>query len=584
MSKQSPVEELLRQADQLISNQRPKAEVYAAMAESLGSAWKDINNLLEERRQILEMNVNYKRQEENCWKKIENLESLCLNATVPYEIETVKQLLTKLHSGKRAMLESLMATLQEGKFLHDKLNMLAKKGTLDSRPDNIKSNAEKAVSQVEHWLESLHDKRKQMETLWQTRKLQIEHCLGLAILASELLDVENVLKLKKEKLLKNDNLGDSKSTALILLDELMKILGDAQNLQEKTLKITNSTEKLAATSSGHFAGEEAISQSYAVLNECAEFLNCIDKREEILKKTVEFFNAADIAFNKLDSIENKMALSDLSDSSTVHSQIYSELIDAMEESTEPAILLGTEILNTVGHDTYGAIGVKNTLNELKSRRINLEGICTRRKEEKVQASQKFNEFLEKHNEIYSWLITTVESFLQSHQDMGTSLSASQDYLNSHVQLLEEFRIKEIELKSLLSTISSMRMNESDSEYRKDLNEKMKFLQEHWMELKFKLENRIDLANVYTGFHGKAQDLTNRFDSLEDDFKRKKSTMMMMADNDVKQRQEEEEEERKIQTAQELYVQLCHNGKNFTDDLEKIHDPGMWGEGGRHRKN
>ena len=61
------------------------------------------------------------------------------------------------------------------------------------------------------------------------------------------------------------------------------------------------------------------------------------------------------AFNKLDSIENKMALSDLSDSSTVHSQIYSELIDAMEESTEPAILFGTEILNTVGHDTYGAI-------------------------------------------------------------------------------------------------------------------------------------------------------------------------------------------------------------------------------------
>ena len=35
-SKQSPVEELLRQADQLITNQQPRAEVYAAMAESVG--------------------------------------------------------------------------------------------------------------------------------------------------------------------------------------------------------------------------------------------------------------------------------------------------------------------------------------------------------------------------------------------------------------------------------------------------------------------------------------------------------------------------------------------------------------------
>lgn len=60
-SKQSPVEELLRQADHLIATQKPRAEVYAAMAESLGLAWKDVNTLLEERRNILLLNVAYKR-------------------------------------------------------------------------------------------------------------------------------------------------------------------------------------------------------------------------------------------------------------------------------------------------------------------------------------------------------------------------------------------------------------------------------------------------------------------------------------------------------------------------------------------
>lgn len=49
-NKQSPVEELLRQADQLIATQRPRAEVYAAMAESLGRAWRDINSTLELRK------------------------------------------------------------------------------------------------------------------------------------------------------------------------------------------------------------------------------------------------------------------------------------------------------------------------------------------------------------------------------------------------------------------------------------------------------------------------------------------------------------------------------------------------------
>ena len=60
-NKQSPVEELLRQADQLISTQKPRAEVYAAMAESLGLAWKDVNSHLEQRKLILDLNVTYQR-------------------------------------------------------------------------------------------------------------------------------------------------------------------------------------------------------------------------------------------------------------------------------------------------------------------------------------------------------------------------------------------------------------------------------------------------------------------------------------------------------------------------------------------
>lgn len=60
-SKQSPVEELLRQADQLISTQGARAEVYAAMAESLGAAWKDVNRHLDTRKRVLDLNVDYHR-------------------------------------------------------------------------------------------------------------------------------------------------------------------------------------------------------------------------------------------------------------------------------------------------------------------------------------------------------------------------------------------------------------------------------------------------------------------------------------------------------------------------------------------
>jgi hypothetical protein len=52
------VEELLRQADSLIATQKPRAEVYAAMADSLGQTWKDLNGILEERKTVILLAFN----------------------------------------------------------------------------------------------------------------------------------------------------------------------------------------------------------------------------------------------------------------------------------------------------------------------------------------------------------------------------------------------------------------------------------------------------------------------------------------------------------------------------------------------
>lgn len=43
-------------------------------------------------------------------------------------------------------------------------------------------------------------------------------------------------------------------------------------------------------------------------------------------------------------------------------------------------------------------------------------------------------------QIYSWLLTTVDAFLQGHQDMGSVLAISRDYLNLHKKLLNEFQV------------------------------------------------------------------------------------------------------------------------------------------------
>lgn len=140
-NKQSPVEELLRQADQLISTQRPRAEVYAAMAESLGKAWQDVNQHLELRKQILDLNVLYWERAGIFRERTDALEAVCKDSEVPIEIEAVKKFLTNIHDLRRGLLEALMAALQTGNQLLGKIKELAAEGTLDSRPERIRAAA-----------------------------------------------------------------------------------------------------------------------------------------------------------------------------------------------------------------------------------------------------------------------------------------------------------------------------------------------------------------------------------------------------------------------------------------------------------
>lgn len=85
------------------------------------------------------------REEERCTGRMEDLELACEDLPLAMEVETVKVQLANLHTLKRGMLEALMQALQQGKQLLERLREIRTTGTLDSRPDNIRTSAEKGM-------------------------------------------------------------------------------------------------------------------------------------------------------------------------------------------------------------------------------------------------------------------------------------------------------------------------------------------------------------------------------------------------------------------------------------------------------
>lgn len=69
----------------------------------------------------------------------------CNDTLLPIEIEAVKSFLSRIQDLRKDMLEALMGALREGKTLLDGLKELANEGTLDSRPDTIKDEANHGV-------------------------------------------------------------------------------------------------------------------------------------------------------------------------------------------------------------------------------------------------------------------------------------------------------------------------------------------------------------------------------------------------------------------------------------------------------
>lgn len=77
---------------------------------------------------------------------------------------------------------------------------------------------------VERWLEELHDRRHEIEVSFTSRKQQLEQCLALALLATDLRDLEEVLHDRMNALSCScDHLGDSTASAELMLFELNKL-------------------------------------------------------------------------------------------------------------------------------------------------------------------------------------------------------------------------------------------------------------------------------------------------------------------------------------------------------------------------
>ncbi|KAL7299328.1 hypothetical protein TKK_0007906 [Trichogramma kaykai] len=558
-TKQNPVDEMWRQADDTLLSQKP---LCAAMAENLSHAWKDICDLLEKRKLILERNVLFQCRAEECKESMRQLETACNNMHLPIEIDIVKLYLKKLHGTRKLMLETLMGSLKDGKALLDRLRDIMNEGSIDSRPEKLTLDAESAIHKVEGWLENLHDQRKRIEVTFQRRKQQLEQCLGLAILASDLSELENRLTDRSNKLLaRSDQLGDSITNTELLIFEIQKLQKEAKDFQDNALRITKSTESLISPDISSF--QTANKKAYNVLETAANYVNDLNQYEVILNQSLNFYELAASAFTKLDQLEVQLATSEHPARSASLILLHSNTAKIVNEVTEPALTTGHALLEQIERKTTGLDGVRRTVKDITDRKNRILEQCTAHCSENLRLSRCLDDFSEKHEELTFWLNDIIESFLKGHQDMGSDLVMAQDFYQIHAKLLEELNKKEEEVNRLdQQVIQSNILQHLQEQEHAEVLDKLRTLQNSWIMARSTLEGRLQLASMYFEFHKSAAELETEMDQIEYEIRQNTDYMSEEKISNL---------EKQWEKMQPSYSNLTTIGKQFLDESTKVVD-------------
>ncbi|GIY10871.1 titin [Caerostris extrusa] len=549
-TKQSPVEELLRQADDLISTQKPRGEVYSAMAENLGLAWKDLNAQLEQRRQILEQAVAFYTRAEQFTDAMEVVKKSVSETFLPNTVESTQSILNRIIEERKAVLSSSMRLLTEGQVLLERLCEVATHSMGDSRPQHMQYAARQTSSAVEIHMESLQDRWRQLESLWNQKKQLLEQCLQKCRLELLLKEVENWLHTRGVEFSSEHNLGDSLASSEILLHEQHKIENECKDKQESCLKHVKSAEDLFQK--GNYAGEDLRSRSYILLSECAELLSALEHRKQLLMDSVNFFNRAQTAETKLDQIEIQLSTSD-----------STSLWPTVEDIVNSAIQCGRQILSTTGMTEPGAQGVARNsecfqVDELERKKRKLADVCRAKESVASEKSAAFRKFCEKYDELMKWVTNNAQFFVQRTRDMGADQTVAKSFLDQHESMQNDLRMKGMEMEALLRTVPNL--VRAGGEEAEVVHSKSENLKQQWIQLRSILDKRILIAQRYLAFLKLSTRVSKEMDELE--------SLVKQTVESPDQSKIRQTEEKQLTLRQEI-LQVNNNGKNFLEDARKV---------------